>query len=106
MERSFTIDSSEIGITGGRYIGKSPYTAAAKASRVLFREQKGKKTKIRFTLRETTRESTGKVFEYIGVKNTLASPLVLKDKNKNPILDKDGNPVMLKHTYSVKSCKL
>lgn len=97
MDRSFTVESSDVGITGGRYMAKSPYNAAAKAARILFREQTGKKNKIRFHLRETTRESAGKTFEYIGVKSTLPNPKVIV---------RGDAEITIKHSYSVKSCKL
>lgn len=97
MDRSFTIETSEIGVTGGRYMAKSPYNAAAKAARMLFREQTGKKTKIRFTLRETTRGEGGKVWEYIGIKNALAKPKVIV---------RGDSEITITHSYSVKSCKL
>lgn len=97
MDRSFTVESSEIGVSGGRYMAKSPYNAAVKAARMLFREQTGKKTKIRFKLKETTRDSVGKTFEYIGVKSTLAEPKVVVRGNSE---------ITITHSYSVKSCKL
>lgn len=97
MDRFFTVEASEVGITGGRYKAKSPYNAAAKAARILFREQKGTKTKIRFTIRETTREGTGKTYEYIGVKSALSQPKVVV---------RGDSQITITHSYSVKSCKM
>lgn len=97
MDRFFTVDASEVGVTGGRYKAKSPYNAAVKAARILFREQKGSKTKIRFTLRETTREGSGKSFEYIGIKAALSEPKVVV---------RGDSQITIKHSYSVKSCKV
>jgi hypothetical protein len=97
MERFFTVESSEINVTGGRYKAKSPYNAAAKAARMLFREQTGKKTKIRFVIRETTREGSGKTFEYIGIKSALAEPKVVV---------RGDSKITITHSYSVKSCKV
>ncbi len=97
MERFFTVDSSEIHVTGGRFKAKSPYNAAVKAARMLFKEQTGKKTKIRFVLRETTRAGEGKSFEYIGMKSTLAQPKVVV---------RGDSEITIRHAYSVKSCKM
>lgn len=97
MERFFTVEASDVNITGGRYKAKSPYNAAAKAARILFKEQTGKKTKIRFFLRETTRDGSGKVFEYIGVKSALSEP---------KIVVRGDAEIKITHSYSVKSCKV
>jgi hypothetical protein len=99
-ERSFTIDKSEIGSTGGRFVGKSPYTVAAKAARSLFKDAKDskkKKTEIKFTLRETTAGTGSKEFHYIGVKKALGTPIKVK---------RGDTEITIKHTYHVKSCKL
>lgn len=94
--RSFTIASSEIGVEGGRYMGSSPYTAAAKAARALYKEKKaGKKTAIRFTVRETTRGEDGKTFEYIGMKEQLDQPKEIK---------RGDTTITVTHVYRVKSC--
>jgi len=64
-KRSFTVSSSSIGATGGRYISTSPAEAAKKAGRQLFRKKeaksliKKKAPKITFTILETTREAGG-----------------------------------------------
>lgn len=97
MDRFFTVETSEINVTGGRYKAKSPYNAAVKAARMLFKEQTGKKTKIRFVLRETTREGQGKTFEYIGIKQALAQPKVVV---------RGDSQITITHSYSVKSCKM
>lgn len=96
MERTFTVSDSEIDVKGGRYTGKSPYAVAAKAARVLFKQAKATKREIRFTLKETTRDSSEKTFRYIGVKEQLNKPIVVTLGNSE---------VSINHKYHVKSCR-
>lgn len=96
MDRFFTVEKSDVDVVGGRYKAKSPYNAAVKAARMLFREQKGNKTMVRFTIRETTRDSNGKTFEYIGNKSALSEP---------KIVVRGDSEIKITHSYSVKSCK-
>lgn len=100
MTRNFTVEKSEIGVTGGTYTGKEPYRVASKAARVLFKQlqsekKKGKKNEIRFTLRETTADSNKKLYHYIGIKKTLSQPVVVK---------RGDSEIKINHTYHVKSC--
>lgn len=96
-DRSFTISHSEVGISGGRYVGKTPYAVAAKAARAIFKEYDSKKKpEIRFELKETTRDSKGKVFKYIGVKESLETPIVVK---------RGDSQITINHKYHVKSCR-
>jgi len=94
--RSFTVESSEVNKDGGRYISSSPYNAAAKAARVLFRESGTKKTQIRFKLRETTAGSLGKTRTYIGEKNMLKTP---------KIVVRGDTEIKIMHEYTIKACK-
>jgi len=95
--RSFTVEGSEIGVTGGRYMSASPYSAAAKAARAMFKDAKvGKKTSVRFTLRETTREGEGGLFTYIGMKEKLDEPKVV---------ERGASKIIIEHMYKVKSCR-
>jgi hypothetical protein len=102
-KRFFTIDNSEIALSGNsRYESKTPGAAAAKAARRLFKESASKKStkmkdEIRFTLRETTQGSSGKLFRYIGIKRKLDEPKVVSIAGTN---------VTYTHTYHVKSCKI
>lgn len=98
--RNFTIEKSEIGVTGGLYTGKEPYRVASKAARALFKQleadkKKGKKKEIRFTLRETTADSNKKMYHYIGMKKALSQPLIVK---------RGDSEIKINHTYHVKSC--
>jgi hypothetical protein len=98
MSRSFTVEKSEIGVTGGRYIGTEPYRVARKVARAMFdaaTSAKKKKKEIRFTLRETTEGSKKKVYHYIGMKKSLDKPVVVKRGNTD---------VTIRHIYHVKSC--
>lgn len=93
MDRSFTVSKSEVNVTGGSYKGKSPYNAAAKAARAIFKESGTKKKEIRFTLED---ESSGKTFNYIGVKESLDTPLVIK---------RGDSKIKIAHKYHIKSCR-
>ena len=101
-KRSFTIESAT-GITipndaSMRYISKSPYAAAAKATRRLYQiadKQKKKLKQIRFILRETTQGFGSKTFKYIGVRREYDNPVVVS---------LNGREVQYKYSYNVKSC--
>jgi Non-histone chromosomal protein MC1 len=97
-ERTFTIESSETNVTGGRFSGKSPYVVALKAARKLFRESSSAATKkqIRFQLRETTRGSPHAVYTYIGEKTLLPEPKVVV---------RGDTEITITHTYNVKACE-
>jgi secreted Zn-dependent insulinase-like peptidase len=100
MERTFTIESSEVDVTGGRFTGKAPYNVAAKVARSLFKDLKGKnkkKTEIRFAIRETTRGSDNKTFHYIGTKKTLPEPKVVV---------RGDVELKIEHVYHIKSCRV
>lgn len=101
MSRSFTVDKSEIGVTGGRYMGTEPYRVAKKVARILLSSMPvtGKKAKkeIRFTLRETTEGSAKKLYHYIGMKKSLDTPLVVKRGDRD---------ITIRNTYHVKSCSV
>lgn len=96
VERTFTVEHSDIGVSGGRYTGSSPYSVAAKAARALFKESKSKKTMIRFKLRETTQGSDGKIRSYIGNKVKLPEPKVVV---------RGDSKVTIEHVYRIKSCR-
>lgn len=74
-DRTFTVQGSEIGTSGGSYKASSPYNAGKKAARQLFRKNKSKKS-IKFLLRETTQGSAKKVFFYHAQEKKLATPRV------------------------------
>lgn len=97
MDRTFTIVDSEVDVTGGKYVGKSPYSVASKAARAIFKQVKKGKTEVRFTLKETTPDSAGKLFRYVGVKTALEKPLVVK---------RGDSEIEIYHMYHVKSCRM
>lgn len=114
MKRSFTIQRTEVKLPEDgtfRYESVSPYAAAAKAARRIFREaenQKLKKKEIRFTLRETTLGSQQKEFTYVATKQKLDTPKPLMVKGVQVMrVTKDGKkePVVYEYSYSVKSCR-
>lgn len=96
--RTFTIESSETNVRGGRYTGKSPYTVALKAARALFRDASvgANKKQIRFSLRETTRGSTNNTYTYIGEREKLPEEKIIVRGDKQ---------IRITHTYRVKSCE-
>jgi hypothetical protein len=98
MSRSFTIEKSDIGETGGRFMGDAPYRVASKAARSLFKyasEHRMKVHELRFTIRETTEGSAKKTFTYIGMKKSLHKPIIVK---------RGDVEIKIHHTYHVKSC--
>lgn len=78
-ERTFTIEESEVKVTGGRFKAATPAAAAKKAARKQFREaHHGCKRVVSFKLRETTRGSDGAIFAYKGKKVKLDKPVTIK----------------------------
>lgn len=75
MPRTFTVEKSSINESGGRYKSENPSSAAKKAASKLFAKSKNAKT-ITFSLRESTRGSEKKVYEYKATQETLAKPVV------------------------------
>lgn len=84
--RSFTIEGSSIGFTGGVFVSKTPGSASKKATRKLFKvlhedseyaRFRGDK-KMQFILRESTQGSSHKTLAYDGYKNKLSPPVVRK----------------------------
>lgn len=65
MNRIFTIYSCCLGIKGGRYPEITPIKAAKKVAKKLF--SKKKNSKIYFCIRETTKNSKKKLFNYIAI---------------------------------------
>ncbi len=95
-KRNFTIFSSEVKLPKdfeGRYEGSNPWTAAKKAARKIYEKTGTKKKEIRFTLREL---GTDKTYKYIGIKQKLDQPVVVKIK---------GSEITYNHKYHIKSCR-
>jgi hypothetical protein len=67
-KRSFTVEASSFDPNQAekdtRYVSRSPYSAARKAARMLFDNHPNKGSVVRLTLRETTRGSKGKTYDY------------------------------------------
>lgn len=95
-ERSFTVEKSDLGAkaVGGRYMSQSAYAAASKAARILMRDHKA--SKVKFTLRETTRGGKGKEYTYVGTKEKLSKPKIIK---------RGSTEIKISHIYKVKSVK-
>jgi hypothetical protein len=100
-ERTFTVQGSDIGESGGSYKGSSPSTAAKKAARILFNKvqkpSKGKAPKsIKFILRETTQRSVKKSYFYEGFVTYFDEP---------KIVSRGGIDISISREIKVKSCK-
>lgn len=101
---TYTIEKSDIGHTGGRYISKSPLAAARKVATQLFKLIKKNPSykkymgkTICFIIRRTTQNSNKKVYEYTAKYSKLKKPIqvVINGKTieyKNSlIVKKKGN---------------
>lgn len=105
-KRRFVIEDANVKLPRGYkglFESTSPYTAAVKAARSIFRKSKTKKSEVMFTLRECTQGSNKKEFNYTGTKTKLPQPIPRLDKKGQPLLDANGKPVVIKFKYSVKS---
>lgn len=79
---SFTIEKSDLGHIGGRYLSKSPLAAAKKVATQLFKLVKSEavykkfagKT-ITFIIRKTTNNSNKKLYEYTAKQTKLQKPI-------------------------------
>ena len=100
-KRTFTIQASEIGFTGGVYKSDLPSKASKKAAKRLFEliedtngpyhSKYGNLTKVKYILREKTQGSVKKTFFYEAEKHNLASPKIVKVKAPtNPKANADG----------------
>jgi len=70
-DRSFTVEASSVGVTGGRYINRAPRRSALKAARILFDSSEakaGKLDQLRVQMRETTMGSPDRLFAYEATK--------------------------------------
>lgn len=117
-KNSYTIESSSIGHSGGRYISKSPLGAARKMATQLFKliksEQKYKiysgKT-LTISVRKTTSGSNKKLYTYTAKQIKLDKPIVanlngkkIVYKNKT-IVKKKGSKDKLEKSSLKKSMK-
>lgn len=93
-KRSFTVETSDVNSTGGRYMATAPLLAGRKAARQLFKDTK-KKT-VHFSLRETTQGSEKNVFFYVANKVTLKKPIVIV---------RGDQEIKITTEYMVTSCK-
>ena len=83
---SFTIYQSSIGEKGGRYISKTPYSAANKAANRLFKATSS--NTLNFIIQKTTNGSNKKFYAYSATRTKLAKPQYVfkKDSNGNKIV--------------------
>ena len=76
-ERTFTVQGSELAVTGGTYRSSTPMAAGKKAGRQLFKAARAGTKSIKFILRETTRGSEKKAYFYEAFINYLKEPKVI-----------------------------
>lgn len=98
-KRSFTIQSSEIGFSGGEYKSDIPSKAAKKAAKRIFKliatedgyKQYASRETIKFLLREKTRGSEKKSYYYETSIKDLKQPKIIMVKAPNSAnADKNG----------------
>ena len=108
-DRRFTIEECNCKLPKGykgHFESSGPYAAALKAVSAIYRKSNTKKRTVEFLLRETTQNSSHKMFMYEGAKIKLAKKdQVPRMVNGQPLLDKDGKPVVIKHKYTVRALK-
>jgi hypothetical protein len=101
--RSFTVAGSSIGFEEGKYVSKTPGSAAKKIARKLhsliekdskYARYKGEKT-VQFIMRETTMGSDHKTFAYDAEKSKLAEPITRTFPN--------GKDYVITHAYKAKA---
>lgn len=114
--RTFTIQNSCINVSGGRYKSSSPLKAAKKAATRLYKKAKNMPKyknirRITFTLRESTKGSDKKSYNYKAAQVKLSKPVVrvindkeIVNKFKIQITVMDGKPA--KSSKSIKCNKL
>lgn len=107
---SFTIENSDLGHIGGRYLSKSPLAAAKKVATQLFKliktEAAYKKfagKSISFIIRKTTNNSNKKLYEYTAKQTKLQKPIevvingkTIQYKNKLSVKKKKSSNTTLK----------
>jgi hypothetical protein len=98
MNRSFTIETvyrngSRLRFDGGRFLSSTPSSAARKAFSQAYRYLNAKgRLSLVLHIKETTRNSSGKVFKYRVTK-------VAEHKE----VERDGNTIVYHYTTKVKS---
>jgi hypothetical protein len=88
---SYGVYDSDTKKTSGRYISKTPSSAAKKAARRLFKEKRGSRN-ITFMIRKTTRGSKREIYQYSADLEVLRTPIVV---------NKDGNKIVIKNKINV-----
>ncbi len=83
---SFTIYESSVGEKGGRYISKTPYSAANKAANRLFKATSS--NSLTFILQKTTNGSNKRFYSYTATRTKLSKPQFVfkRDENGNKII--------------------
>lgn len=96
-DRSFTVEAlyragRKLKTSGGRYISKTPADAAKKAFSQYYRSKKSGKMTLEVHIRETTNDSSNKIFKYKVSKTA--------DDKK---VERDGQIITYKYKTTVKA---
>lgn len=97
-DRSFTViamvkSGKKLGVSGGRYISKNPYSAAKKAFSQYYREHPvSGRFSLEVHLKETTQNSSHKIFKYRITK-----------VNEPKVVIRDGQTIQYKYTVKIRS---
>ena len=75
QQRSFKVKLPNSEVYEGRFTGLTPYQAANKALSKYFRENKAVKSKISFTIKESTRSSKRNEYTYTGKRVKPETPI-------------------------------
>lgn len=109
MSRNFKIVEQDCKLPDGykgHFESKTPYAAAKKAIAAIYRQSNTRKETIQFTIQETTKDSAKNQYMYEGKKVKLSKeeqvPRMVKGE---PLLDKNGKPVVIKYKYTIKSIR-
>lgn len=94
-DRSFTVQGSEFGVTGGTYHSKTPSAAAKKAARILLKSKPSAKS-VKFILREATRGSAKKSYFYEAFVHHLDTPIVV---------NRGGVEITIKKQLKLRTCQ-
>ena len=89
--RSFKVQLPNSEKYEGRFTGLTPYQAANKALSKYYREQKKKKGKITFSIKESTRGSKRLVYHYNGYREKLKVPVeyAIKSGDETRVITKN-----------------
>jgi hypothetical protein len=106
LKRSFTVVHSSVGVTGGRYLSVTPYSAARKAAKVLQRARPAAErltgAPLTYRMRETTLGSLHPTYSYEATVEAIDKSTALLRPDGRPLLRGDGRPVVIRRRHQVR----